>query len=55
MHNSYAAAMIPGSRLLDAPPGDISVEETLQVAAAYELCIIHTSTSSMTLAALRVR
>ena len=40
------AAMIPGSRLLDAPPGDVSVEETLQVAAAYELCIIHTSTPS---------
>ncbi|MHB1643458.1 MAG: hopanoid biosynthesis associated radical SAM protein HpnJ, partial [Acidithiobacillus sp.] len=26
------AAMIPGSRLLDAPPADVSVEETLQVA-----------------------
>ncbi|WP_297468364.1 hopanoid biosynthesis associated radical SAM protein HpnJ [Acidithiobacillus sp.] len=40
------AAMIPGSRLLDAPPADVSVEETLQVAAGYELCIIHTSTPS---------
>ncbi|PKY11575.1 hopanoid biosynthesis associated radical SAM protein HpnJ [Acidithiobacillus marinus] len=40
------AAMIPGSRLLDAPPADVSVEETLEVAAAYELCIIHTSTPS---------
>ncbi|MDD5577054.1 MAG: hopanoid biosynthesis associated radical SAM protein HpnJ, partial [Acidithiobacillus sp.] len=40
------AAMIPGSRLLDAPPADVSVEETLQVAAGYDLCIIHTSTPS---------
>jgi hopanoid biosynthesis associated radical SAM protein HpnJ len=40
------AAMIPGSRLLDAPPADITVEETLRVAAGYELCIMHTSTPS---------
>ncbi|MHB1706379.1 MAG: hopanoid biosynthesis associated radical SAM protein HpnJ, partial [Acidithiobacillus sp.] len=40
------AAMIPGSRLLDAPPADVSVEETLRIAGGYELCIIHTSTPS---------
>lgn len=40
------AAMIPGSRLLDAPPADVTVEETLRVAKDYELCIIHTSTPS---------
>jgi len=40
------AAMIPGSRLLDAPPADVSVEETLRIAGGYDLCIIHTSTPS---------
>ncbi|MHB0888726.1 hopanoid biosynthesis associated radical SAM protein HpnJ [Acidithiobacillus sp.] len=40
------AAMIPGSRLVDAPPADVSVEETLRIAGGYELCIIHTSTPS---------
>jgi len=40
------AAMVPGSRLLDAPADGIGVEETLDIAAAYELIIIHTSTPS---------
>ena len=40
------AAMVPGSRLLDAPADGIGVEETLNIASAYELVIIHTSTPS---------
>jgi hypothetical protein len=40
------AAMVPGSRLLDAPADGIGVEETLDIAAGYELVIIHTSTPS---------
>jgi hopanoid biosynthesis associated radical SAM protein HpnJ len=40
------AAMVPGSRLLDAPADGIGVEETLNIAADYELVIIHTSTPS---------
>ncbi len=40
------AALVPGSRLLDAPADGLSVEETLRIAEAYELVIIHTSTPS---------
>ncbi|HEY1149872.1 MAG TPA: hopanoid biosynthesis associated radical SAM protein HpnJ, partial [Pseudoduganella sp.] len=40
------AAMVPGSRLLDAPADGIGVEETLNIASGYELVIIHTSTPS---------
>ncbi len=40
------AAMVPGSRLLDAPVEELSVEESLAIAADYELVIIHTSTPS---------
>ena len=38
------AALVPGSRVLDAPVEEMSVEETLDIAAGYELVIIHTST-----------
>ncbi len=41
------AALVPGSRLIDAPPHDTTVEETLRVARDYELVIIHTSTPSL--------
>jgi hopanoid biosynthesis associated radical SAM protein HpnJ len=40
------AAMVPGSRLLDAPADDLSVEQTLAIARDYELVIMHTSTPS---------
>ena len=40
------AALVPGSRLLDAPADDLSVQETLAVAREYDLVIIHTSTPS---------
>ena len=40
------AAMVPDSRLLDAPADGIGVAETLKIAAEYELIIIHTSTPS---------
>ncbi|MDE2054848.1 MAG: hopanoid biosynthesis associated radical SAM protein HpnJ [Xanthomonadaceae bacterium] len=40
------AAMVPGSRLLDAPADNLGVEETLEIAQDYELVIIHTSTPS---------
>jgi hopanoid biosynthesis associated radical SAM protein HpnJ len=40
------AALVPGSRLLDAPADGIGVEETLAIAADYDLVIIHTSTPS---------
>ncbi|MDR8092984.1 hopanoid biosynthesis associated radical SAM protein HpnJ, partial [Burkholderia gladioli] len=34
------------SRVLDAPADDLSVAQTLEIAADYELVIIHTSTPS---------
>ncbi len=40
------AAMVRDSRVLDAPADDLSVEETLKIAADYDLVIIHTSTPS---------
>ncbi|TFW24718.1 hopanoid biosynthesis associated radical SAM protein HpnJ [Duganella callida] len=40
------AAMVPGSRVLDAPADEMSVEDTLDIAIEYELVIIHTSTPS---------
>uniref|UniRef100_UPI002ABE44D4 hopanoid biosynthesis associated radical SAM protein HpnJ n=1 Tax=Paraburkholderia sp. J76 TaxID=2805439 RepID=UPI002ABE44D4 len=40
------AALVPESRVLDAPADGLSVEETLKIAAGYDLVIIHTSTPS---------
>jgi hypothetical protein len=40
------AALVPGSRLIDAPPAGIKLEEILPLAKDYELVIIHTSTPS---------
>jgi len=45
------AAMVPGSKLIDAPPDDLTVEDVLQAAGnaddagkPYELSVIHTTT-----------
>ena len=40
------AALVPNSRLLDAPADRLSVEATLAIARDYELIIVHTSTPS---------
>ncbi|MDA8052163.1 MAG: hopanoid biosynthesis associated radical SAM protein HpnJ [Rhodospirillales bacterium] len=40
------AAMVPESRLIDAPPARIRLPQVLRDAAGYELCVIHTSTPS---------
>lgn len=41
------AAMIPGSKLIDAPPRQLSMSEVLAAAADYELIVIHTSAPSL--------
>jgi hopanoid biosynthesis associated radical SAM protein HpnJ len=41
------AALVPGSRLVDAPPHDLTVEDVLKIAKDYELVIMHTSTPSL--------
>jgi hopanoid biosynthesis associated radical SAM protein HpnJ len=40
------AALVPGSRVLDAPADELTVAQTLQIARDYDLVIIHTSTPS---------
>src|SRR6476661_5024491 len=40
------AALVPGSRLLDAPADGLSVAQALAIAQEYELVIMHTSTPS---------
>jgi len=40
------AALVPGSRLLDAPADELTVDESRKIASRYELVIMHTSTPS---------
>ena len=40
------AALVPDSRVLDAPADELTVEESLSIAEGYALVIIHTSTPS---------
>jgi len=40
------AALVPGSRLIDAPPAGITLERVLPLAKDYEVCVLHTSTPS---------
>jgi hypothetical protein len=41
------AALIEGSRLVDAPPHDQSVDDVLSIARDYELVVIHTSAPTL--------
>ncbi|PSB29448.1 hopanoid biosynthesis associated radical SAM protein HpnJ [Stenomitos frigidus] len=41
------AALVPGSKLVDAPPHGQTLEDVLKIARAYELVIMHTSTPSL--------
>ncbi|MEA2790732.1 MAG: hypothetical protein QOG73_3138, partial [Acetobacteraceae bacterium] len=40
------AALVPGSKLIDAPPAAIGLETVTRQARDYELCVMHTSTPS---------
>ena len=40
------AALVPGSRLIDAPPARLSLNQVLPVARDYDLLVLHTSTPS---------
>ena len=40
------AALVPGSRLVDAPPDGLTVDDVLPLARDYELAVLHTSTPS---------
>jgi hopanoid biosynthesis associated radical SAM protein HpnJ len=43
---AQCAALVPGSRLLDAPADELGIDATLEIARGFELIIIHTSTPS---------
>lgn len=40
------AALVPGSRLVDAPPAGLTVADVVALAPDYELAVLHTSTPS---------
>src|SRR3989454_8695698 len=40
------AALVPGSRLVDAPPPDLTLADVLPLAREYELAVLHTSAPS---------
>ncbi|MFI5328726.1 MAG: hopanoid biosynthesis associated radical SAM protein HpnJ, partial [Candidatus Rokuibacteriota bacterium] len=40
------AALVPGSRLVDAPPDGLTVDDVRPLARRYDLCVMHTSTPS---------
>src|SRR5262250_3485004 len=40
------AALVPGSRLVDAPPAGLGLDDVLPLAPDYELAVLHTSTPS---------
>src|SRR5687767_14283212 len=40
------AALVPGSRLLDAPPASLGLDDITPLARDYELAVLHTSTPS---------
>jgi hopanoid biosynthesis associated radical SAM protein HpnJ len=41
---TYPAGMIPDSKVLDAPPHHVSIEQTVAMASDYELLVLFTST-----------
>ncbi|HYL81585.1 MAG TPA: hopanoid biosynthesis associated radical SAM protein HpnJ [Candidatus Acidoferrum sp.] len=43
---AQVAALVPGSRLVDAPPDGLTLEDVLPLASAHDLAVLHTSTPS---------
>ena len=43
----YPAGLIPGSRVVDAPPEGLNQEETVAIARDYDFVVIHTSAPSL--------
>ena len=41
------AALVPGSRLVDAPPDGLTLDDVRPLARGYDLCVMHTSTPSL--------
>jgi len=45
----YPAGLVPGSRVVDAPPEHLSQSQCVDIALGYDLVVIHTSTPSLPL------
>src|SRR5262249_59273297 len=45
---AHPAALVPGPRLVDAPPADLTLADVLPLAREYELAVLHTSAPSFT-------
>ncbi len=45
----YPAGMIPGSRVLDAPPEHLTQAQSVEIASGYDFVVLHTSTPSFRL------
>src|SRR5438093_11709128 len=43
---AQTAALVPGSRLVDAPPAGLTLGDVAPLAREYELAILHTSAAS---------
>lgn len=43
---AHPAAMVEGSKLVDAPPAGLGIEDVVPMASDYELAVFHTSTPS---------
>ncbi len=46
---AYPAGMLPGARLLDAPPHGYNLAKTVEVARDFDFVVVHTSTPSFRL------
>ena len=44
---AQAAALVPGSELIDAPPADLEIDDVLARAEEFDLVVLHTSTPSV--------
>src|SRR4029453_16918733 len=42
----HPAALVPGSRLVDAPPAGLSLDDILPLAGQYDFAVLHTSAPS---------
>src|SRR5215468_6412433 len=43
---AQTAALVPGSRLVDAPPAGLTLDDVVPLARDYELAVLHTSAAS---------
>src|SRR5881296_2675387 len=52
---AQTAALVPGSRLVDAPPAGLTLDDVAPLARDYELAVLHTSAASPRRSSARTR